>query len=72
MIRFGGEDLQVYLYRDPIDMRKYAPRSDMQSGRRRSGLPVEGGGVSAAHNASCALQASASPGACRALGSAPS
>ena len=22
MIRFGGEDLKVYLYRDPVDMRK--------------------------------------------------
>ena len=22
MMRFGGEDLKVYLYRDPVDMRK--------------------------------------------------
>ena len=24
MMRFGGEELKVYLYRDPVDMRNYA------------------------------------------------
>ena len=31
MMRFGGEDLKVYLYRDPVDMRNYGEFAVMRS-----------------------------------------
>jgi hypothetical protein len=60
---------RIWLAAGFTDLRKYAPRSDMHSGRGRSRVPVEGNGISAVHNAPCALQASTSPKACRAPGS---
>ena len=53
MVRLWGEDVQVYLYRDPIDMRRYAPSIVMQTAggarafdqqRLRSTLRITGRG----------------------------
>jgi hypothetical protein len=43
-------DVKVYLHREPIDMRRYAPTKVMRSSWWPVGIPQEVGAISTLHN----------------------